>query len=60
MEILSDIPFFLPKSSDQHLSVLRLRSIFMESIGAVLTKIYSTLYIEKFKSPKNGVFCKRL
>ena len=38
MEKLWDIPFFLAKSSKQHLSLLGVRSIFLESIGAVVMK----------------------
>ena len=39
MDKLWDIPFFLPKNSKQHLNLLGLQSIFMESIGAVVSKI---------------------
>ena len=35
---LWDIPFFLPKKSNLHLSLLGVRSIFMESIGTVAMK----------------------
>ena len=38
MDKLWDIPFFLPKNSKLHLSLLSVRSIFMESIGTVAMK----------------------
>ena len=38
MEKLWDIPFFLPKKSKHHLSLVDIRSIFMGSIGAVVVK----------------------
>ena len=33
-----DIPFFLTKTSNQHLILLGVRSTFMESFGAVVIK----------------------
>ena len=33
-----DIPFFLPKNSNQHPNLFGVHSIFMKSIGAVVTK----------------------
>ena len=43
MDKLEDIPFFLPKKSNQHANLLDAQSIFMESIGAVVTKNILTL-----------------
>ena len=42
---LWDIHFFLPKKSKLHLSLLSVRSIFMESIGTVAMK--NTLSLKK-------------
>ena len=38
MDKLWDIPIFLPKSSKQHLSLLSVRSIRMESFGVLVMK----------------------
>ena len=46
MNKLRDIPFFLTKNSKLHLSLLGVRSIFMESIGTVAMK--NILNLKKF------------
>ena len=51
-----DIPFFLPKYSKLHLSLLGVRSIFMESIGTVTTK--NILSLKKLKAPETEYFAK--
>ena len=38
MDKLKDIPFFLPKNSNQNTNLLGVQSIFMESVGAMVTK----------------------
>ena len=43
MDKLWDIPFFLPKNSKLHLSLLGVRSIFMQSIRTVAIKNISSL-----------------
>ena len=60
MDKLWDIPFFLPKNSKLHLSLLGVRSIFMESIGTMAMKnILSLKNIEKkLKAPETEFFAK--
>ena len=38
MDEQKDIPFFHPKNSNQHSNLFGVHSMFMESIGAVVTK----------------------
>ena len=53
--------FLTPKNSNQHPNHSGVHSIFMESIGAVVTKnILNLKNIEKYRSHRNGSFCKRL
>ena len=56
MDNLWDIPFFLPKSSKLHLSLLGVRSIFIESIGTVAMK--NVLSLKKLKAPETEFFAK--
>ena len=59
MDRLWDIPFFLTKNSKLHLSLLGVRSIFMESIGTVALKnILSLKNIEKTKTSETEFFAK--
>ena len=46
MDKLWDIPFFLPKNSKLHLSLLGVQSTFIESIGTVAIK--DLLSLKKF------------
>ena len=46
MDKQKDIPFFLPKNSNQHPNLFGVHSIFMESIGAVVKK--KILNLKKF------------
>ena len=60
MDKLWDIPFFLPESSKLHLSLLGARNIFMESVGAVVTKNILSLKktLKKLKAPETYFFAK--
>ena len=60
MDKLWDIPFFLPKNSKLHLSLLGVRSMFMESIGTVAMKNILSLkkILKKLKAPETEFFAK--
>ena len=60
MDKLRDIPIFLPKNSKLHLSLLGVRSIFMESIGTVAMKNILSLkkILTKLKAPETEFFAK--
>ena len=60
MDKLWDIPFFLPKNSKLHPSLLGVRSIFMESIGTEAIKKYTELekILKKLKAPETEFFAK--
>ena len=59
MDKLWNIPFFLPKNSKLHLSLIGVRSIFKESIGAVTMKIILKKIL-KIKSFRDGVFLQKV
>ena len=59
MDKLWDIPFFLPKNSKLHLSLLGVRSIFIESIGTVYEKYTEhEKILKKLKAPETEFFAK--
>ena len=61
MDKQKDIPFFLPKNSNKHPNLFGVHSIFMESIGAVVTKnILNLKKYEKSRSHRHGIFCKKV